>query len=264
MEIFRFEWKQYRRSVWVWSIGIAVVIIVLLPLFMNLTDGTTDVSALLEGNALAEGMGINIDLFFTPLGIFAYLSSFIALAGAIQAMNLGLSIITKEHIQNTADFLMTKPHTRKYVLLSKFLSACYCLTITWACFFAASLGTLFLSAGTDFSFGTFSKLFLLFPMIQLLFLLLGIFVSIVVSRINSTLPLAMGVSFGLFVIGMFSSVVQSDVARIFSPFKYFNTNVILESGGFETGYLALYFLLLALFAILGYTVFVRKDMKMVL
>jgi hypothetical protein len=65
-------------------------------------------------------------------------------------------------------------------------------------------------------------------------------IGVLLSRIGSTLPLALGISFGFYLIGMYSSVVQSQVARLFSPFKYFNVNIIQASGGYETGYLILY------------------------
>ena len=249
MGIFRFEMKQYKGSVIAWSIGISAAILALLSVSAAFTEDPSSI-ALLEGNAFLEAMGVNPDTFFTGMGIYGVYGSFALLAGAIQAINLGLSIITKEHMQNTADFLMTKPYTRKL--------------ITAICYFAASLWAVRAIPGQSFSFTIFFQLYLLFPLLQLFFLLLGMAIGVLLSRIGSTLPLALGISFGFYLIGMYSSVVQSQVARLFSPFKYFNVNIIQASGGYETGYLILYLALLTTFLISGYTIFVRKDMKMVL
>ncbi|MBR5282369.1 MAG: ABC transporter permease subunit [Alistipes sp.] len=263
MGIFRFEMKQYKGSVIAWSIGISAAILALLSVSAAFTKDPSSI-ALLEGNDFLEAMGVNPETFFTGMGIYGVYGSFALLAGAIQAINLGLSIITKEHMQNTADFLMTKPYTRKRVYLSKLAAACCCLLITAICYFAASLWAVSAISGQSFSFTIFFQLYLLFPLLQLFFLLLGMAIGVLLSRIGSTLPLALGISFGFYLIGMYSSVVQSQVARLFSPFKYFNVNIIQASGGYETGYLILYLALLTTFLISGYTIFVRKDMKMVL
>lgn len=264
MGIFRFEMKQYKSSVIAWSIGVAAAILALLLMAAAYTEDPASMSALLEGNAFMEAMGVNLDTFFTGMGVYAVYSSFVLLAGAIQAMNLGLSIITKEHMQNTADFLIPKPYTRKRVYLSKLMAACCCLLITSVCYFAASWWAVGAVPGQVFSFAIFFQLYLLFPLMQLFFLLLGMAIGGILSRIGSTLPFALGISFGLYVIGMYSSVVQSETARLFSPFKYFDVNVIQASGGYETGYLLLYFALLTIFLIAGYGIFIKKDMKMVL
>lgn len=115
-----------------------------------------------------------------------------------------------------------------------------------------------------FSFSHFFQIYLTFPLIQLFFLLLGIMISTIVSRVSAPLPLALGISFGFYVIGLFSNVVQSTIARLFSPFRYFDINLVLASENYEAGYITLFFALLLLFFITSYITYIRKDMKMVL
>lgn len=263
MNIFSFEMKQYRGSIFTWSIGVAATIILLLPMFVSLT-GDPSAIEMLGDNPMLETMGINPDLFFTTVGIFAYLNSIILVAAAIQACNLGLSIITKEHMQNTADFLMTKPYSRTSIFLSKLIASLCVIAIIGICYFLASLGTISIVSEQGFSFSHFFQIYLTFPLIQLFFLLLGMTISVVVSRVSATLPLSLGIAFGLYVIGLFSNVVQSTVARLFSPFRYFDVNLILASISYEAGYMILFLMLLLAFSITSYTVYVRKDMKMVL
>lgn len=263
MNIFRFEMKQYRGSILIWSIGLAAAIILLLPMFVSLTGDPSAVEALGD-NPLLDTMGISIDLFFTTTGIFAYLNSIILVAAAIQACNLGLSIITKEHMQNTADFLITKPYSRTNIFFSKLFASLCVIAIIGICYFIVSLGTISMVSEQGFSFSQFSRIFITFPLIQLFFLLLGMAISVVVSRVSATLPLSLGIAFGFYVIGLFSNVVQSTVARLFSPFRYFDINLVLASENYEAGYLTLLFALLLLFFITSYVIYIKKDVKMVL
>lgn len=263
MNIFCFEMKQYRGSILIWSIGLAAAIILLLPMFVSFTGDPATVETLAD-NPMLDTMGISIDVFFTTTGIFSYLNSIILVAAAIQACNLGLSIITKEHMQNTADFLMTKPYSRAKVFFAKLFASLCVIAIIGLCYFLTSLGTISIISEQGFSFGEFFQIYLTFPLIQLFFLLLGMTISIVLSRVSSPLPVALGIAFGFYVIGLFSNVIQSTVARLFSPFRYFDINLILASETYEAGYLTLFFALLLLFFIASYLIYIKKDIKMVL
>jgi len=72
------------------------------------------------------------------LGFYGYIFSFVALCGAIQAMNLGLSILSAETRMKIADFLLTKPVTRYQIITSKLLAAVTCIGITNFIYIAAS------------------------------------------------------------------------------------------------------------------------------
>src|SRR5699024_6029301 len=122
-----------------------------------------------------------------------------------RSCNLGLSIITKEHMQNTADFLITKPYSRTKIFLSKLMASLCVIAIIGICYFLASFVTISMISEQGFLFSHFFQIYLTFPLIQLFFLLLGIMISTIVSRVSASLPLALGISFGFYVIGLFSN-----------------------------------------------------------
>lgn len=67
---------------------------------------------------------------FTMINFYAYIFSFVVVCGAIQAMNIGISIISKETRFKTADFLLTKPASRTKILTAKLLAGITSLLIT--------------------------------------------------------------------------------------------------------------------------------------
>ena len=95
---------------------------------------------IMEGypEAIRNALGVNLGNFFTILGFYCFPLSFITLCGAIQAMNLGTSIVSKEVREKTADFLLTKPVTRTTVLTAKLLAAFVSLVITNIVYLAAA------------------------------------------------------------------------------------------------------------------------------
>lgn len=265
MKIFQFEMNQYKSSTVVWSLSLALLIFFALQTFSSmLPEDTSSIALTLEGNPMMEALGMSVEHFFSPLGMYGYLNSFFMLACAIHAVNLGLSVITKEHMQNTADFLMTKPFSRKQIYFSKIAAALCSELLIAAAYFIMSLAAVRISSGGNFTIVPFLLLYLMFPLVQIFFLMLGIMIGILVSRIGSTFPISMGIAFGLYVIGMYSGVVGSSFARSLSPFKYFNGNYIMNNTSYEGGYFLLYLILLVLFTGIGYIAYQKKDFKMVL
>ncbi len=248
-------------------VTLSLAIMFLLPMFSGmLTEDKSSVVSSLQDNPMMEAMGISAENFFSPLGVYAFLSSFLMLAASIHAINLGLSIITKEHMQNTADFLMTmtKPYSRKQIFISKMAAAlCAIFVIAIAYCIGGFVAMSIVTVG-GFDNAIFALLSLVFPLLQVLFLLIGVLIGIIISRVGSTLPLALGVAFGLYVTGMFSNVVNSDIARRFSPFRYFNSNYIMENTQYESSYSILYIVLLVISIAASYMIYMKKDIKMVL
>src|SRR5690625_3549399 len=178
MGVFRFELKQYKTSIIIWALTLSLAIMFLLPMFSGmLTEDKSSVVSSLQDNPMMEAMGISAENFFSPLGVYAFLSSFLMLAASIHAINLGLSIITKEHMQNTADFLMTKPYSRKQIFISKMAAAlCAIFVIAIAYCIGGFVAMSIVTVG-GFDNAIFALLSLVFPLLHVLFLLIVVFIS---------------------------------------------------------------------------------------
>src|SRR5690554_3668471 len=89
MGVFRFELKQYKNSIIIWALSLSLAIMFLLPMFSGmLTEDKSLVVSSLQDNPMMEAMGISAENFFSPLGMYAFLSSFLMLAASIHAINL--------------------------------------------------------------------------------------------------------------------------------------------------------------------------------
>jgi ABC-2 type transport system permease protein len=124
MNIYLHELKVYRKSTIIWTISLLAVVGLFLSMFPAFAKDAEEFSKLLEGypEAVRKAIGIELGHFFTTLGFYSYAFTFISLCGAIQAMNYGTGVISKEIREKTADFLLTKPVTRIRIMISKFLA----------------------------------------------------------------------------------------------------------------------------------------------
>ena len=132
MNMFLHELKAYRKSTIIWSVALAGIVIVFLSMFPAFSSNTEELKKLLENLPLAlrNAIGLSLDTIGSLLGFYSTLTFlYITLCGAIQAMNLGTSIVSKEVREKTADFLLTKPVSRVQILTAKLLAALTSLVI---------------------------------------------------------------------------------------------------------------------------------------
>ena len=265
MNILLHELRAYRKSTIIWTISLIAVVALFMSLFPSFTKDTEEFRKLLEGYpvALREAFGINLDNFFSILGFYCYGLSFVTLCGAIQAMNLGTSIVSKEVREKTADFLLTKPVTRTAVLTNKLLAALISIIITNIVYLAAATLLAYQVATVDFEVSIFILLSLTVFFVQLIFLALGIIISVIVQRIKSVLTVSLATVFAFYFLGLFSSTSGDEAKRYLSPFKYFDTAYIMEKSGYEASFLITGAVVIVIAIGISFFIYAKKDIHSV-
>jgi ABC-2 type transport system permease protein len=265
MNIFLHELKAYRKSTMIWSISLILVVVLFMSLFPAFTKDVTEFKKLLEGypEPVRKALGMDLNTLFSILGFYCYALTFITLCAAIQAMNLGTSIVSKEVREKTADFLLTKPVTRSTIITAKLLAALVSLVITNVIYFAAASFMAFQVKTEDFSFQTFFLLSLTILFIQLMFLAMGIIISVSVPKIKSVLSVSLSTVFAFYFLGVIGSTTDDEAKRYISPFKYFDTSYIMEKSSYEVSFLIVGAFLIILAIAASYRVYSKKDIHAV-
>lgn len=265
MNIFIHELKTYRKSTIIWSLSLIAIMIIFMSMYATFAEDAKGFMKIVENypEAIRNAMGFNQENFFTILGFYSFPLSFITLCAAIQAMNLGTSIINKEVREKTADFLLTKPVTRTKILTAKLLAAFVSIGVTNIFYFAAASFVALQVQTDDFSLKIFLLLSLTIFFIQLIFLSLGIIISVIVQKIKSVLTVSLATVFAFYFVGMFSDTTGDEVKRYFSPFKYFDTAYIMKHSSYETTFLIAGAVIIILAIATSYVVYSKKDIHAV-
>ncbi len=265
MNIFGHELKANRKSTIIWSISLILIIVLFMSFYSSFAKDAEQFINLLQNypESIRKAFGINLDNFFSILGFYSYPLSFITLCGAIQAMNLGTSIVSKEVREKTADFLLTKPVTRTQVLTAKLLAAVTSIMITFIVYFVAASITALQVKTEAFSFNTFFLLSLTLLLIQLIFLAIGIIISVMVPKIKSVLTVSLATVFSFYFLGMFSATTGDEVKRYLSPFKYFDNVYIMNHSSFEVPFLLTGAAIFILAIAASYVLYAKKDIHAV-
>jgi ABC-2 type transport system permease protein len=236
MNIFRQELKMYLRSVVTWSAAIVVLILVFTSLFPSFAGQAASLNEAMANfpPQLRAAFGLNgVDLS-TVLGFFSFVFLFAQLCLAIQAATYGFGLVSVEEREWTADFLLTKPVNRSRILTSKLLAVIAGLTITNLALWGSSFAFVSLfRGGREYDTATLLLLLLSIAVFQLVFLGLGLVISLLVKRIKSVTPYAMGLGFGMYVLSVFGDLLGTSVLEKLSPFKHFDPNYIVQQQAWD-------------------------------
>lgn len=262
MNMYLFELKSMRKSTIIWTCVLIALAALYLSIYPSIANAAADFKKLLSSYPapVRAMLGINLEYVTSILGFYSMIFSFITLCGAIQAMNLGVSILSKETRERTADFLLVKPVSRAAIITAKLMAAFTMILATNIIFYAAS----FILANTiktaDFDKKLFFMINLTLLFIQLIFLAIGMVVSVFFKKLKSILPISLGVVFGLYMVGaLLVTGKNHDVVRFISPFKYFDLTYIIKNASYEAPYLIAGAAIIAVAVAASYMIYIKKD-----
>jgi len=264
--IYRHEFRARLKSVIIWSLSMMAIAFLFYSIFPLFADQAALMNEFLARYPaqLRTAFGMdNMDLA-TVLGFYSFAFLFIQLCLAIQASNYGFGLVSIEESELTADFLLSKPVSRTQVLNSKLVAALTNLTITnlavWVSSFAAI--SLF-REGRGYQVSTLLMVLLSIVIFQLFFLSVGLVISLLVKRVRSVTPYALGLGFGAYVLSAFSGVFGEVTLELLTPFKHLDAAYIVKHGAYNTPLVLLNVAVTLVSLATSYWLYIRRDIPAV-
>ena len=261
MNIFYHELKAYRRSTIIWTAALCLTSIFFLsmfPAFYSNARVLNEVFASLS-QMVRDAIGLSPDMISSLLGFYSFGIGYVVLCGAIQAMNIGISLLSKETSGKTVDFLLTKPVTRARILTFKLLAALACIIITDLAYLVVASLVAWSVQVKAFDYRLFLMLSLTLLYVQLIFLALGFLVSVLLRKIKSIPPVSLSIVFGFFFIALFSSAIKDAQLRFLTPFRYFDPLYILNNSAYELTFVLISVLIVLVAIAATYLIYQKKD-----
>lgn len=263
MNIFLRELKAYRKSTLIWIVSLSLLAFVFLNIFPAFTQDVESFRSILSKLPiqLRDTLDISLQSFFTIYGFFAYLLTFATLAGAVQAMNIGVGMLSKEFNGKTMDFLLTKPVSRTKVMTSKILASVCLILFTNLVFSITALITAKIISNESFDSDTFLLISATLLLVQVFFLALGTLFSVVIPKIKSVIAVSLPTVFTFFIIGMLGSIIGDEKVRYITPFKFFDSTYIINHSAYEMKFLAIEIVFIMIAITASYIIYMNKDVR---
>jgi len=261
MNLFIHEMKAYRKATIIWALSLALLGAFMLSLFPSISNNAEEMKQILAAypEAVLKALGVTLESFTTILGYYPFIFAYVLLCGAIQAMYFGTSIIAKEVRGKTADFLFAKPISRKQIMTAKLLAVLVSLFLTNVVYTGISTYVATIVSEETFNINTFLMVSSTLFYLQLIFLALGVLLSVVFSKFKSMLSLTFSTVFFFFIISLLDSALGEKKLRFLSPFQYFDLHYIVQNASYETGYMILSLGVIIIPIAISYFVYAKKD-----
>lgn len=262
MNILKQELRMARTTLVIWCIALIGVLSLFMLLYPSISGQLEEFQKVFESFPLEfqQAFGVADLELASILSFYQFALMYVLLAGAIQAMNMGVSIISVEVREKTGDFLFVKPVSRNRVVSMKILAVLVQILITNTIFFTAALILVTLLSTTSYNVKLFTLVTLSLLFIQIFFASLGLFVSVFLRRIRTVLPISMGVVFIFYIIHLLNETLKDEKLGLVSPFDYFNLSEISKNMNYDSLNLLLWFVLVGVFIFLTFKLFARKDL----
>lgn len=263
MNIAKFEIKSHLKTTMIWTIAVSLIGMMYIAMEPAFLDQSEALISLLNGmgDAFLDGLGINVDTFFTPVGFFAYVGGFMALALCVQATIYGIRTFTLEKNTNSIEFLYTKPTSRIKIFVSKYFANVVLLIITQVIVITVLYLFTDVVNSADYDHMLMFLMLFTFVPLQFMFYALGTVIGTSVNRLKSVVPVAIMIPMVMFFLNMLSGIVDNDVVSYLSFFNYYNLSDIVFNEGYDN-----VFVLISVGIIIGLTaislvMIKRRDLK---
>jgi ABC-2 type transport system permease protein len=262
MNIFIRELKANLKSLLIWSVIVAVLIIMAVSKFTAFA-GDPETLKMLDSlpPALMDVFSMRAFNLTTLSGFYGVMFIYFGLMAAIAAAMWGSEVISKEERDKTVEFSLVLPVSRSRVITAKALAALVnCIAfvlITWAVSLVAVR-----SFNPDQAFYDFLALEMraLF-MIELIFLALGLLLGCAMKQYKRSGSTAVAIILATYFMSIVSGMQEKlDFLKWFTPFKYFNASELFRSGKMDSTYLLLSVAIIVVCVAVAYWTYNKRDL----
>lgn len=238
MTIFKHEMRQGRISLIIWTAVIAFMLgvcILIYPEMSGQMDGISKAFANMGGFSAAFGMDkINFGEFIGFFGVEC--GNVLGLGGAFFAALAGISALSKEEREHTAEFLLTHPVSRQSVVAQKLISVIAQIIILNA----AAVGVTLLSTimiGEEPDIKPIALTFTAYFIMQIEIAAVCFGISAFIGR--GGLGLGLGLAAAFYFLNIIANLTESaEFLKYITPFGYTDSADIIVDGRIEIKYLA--------------------------
>lgn len=261
MTILKHEMRLGRNSLIIWTAVIAFMLglcILIYPEMSKQMDGISEAFANMGGFSAAFGMDrINFGEFIGFFGVEC--GNVLGLGGAFFAALTGISALSKEEREHTAEFLLTHPVSRQTVAAQKLVSVIMQIVILNA----SAVGVTALSAtiiGESPDIKPLALMFTAYLIMQIEIAAICFGISAFIGR--GGLGLGLGIAAAFYFLNIIANLAEStEFLKYITPFGYTDSANIIADGRIEFQYLAVGIIMSVIGIGAAFWKYLRKDIS---
>lgn len=263
MNIFYREINVYRKSLIIWCIGAIFLLVSSMGKYTAPSSSGQSMNEIIQSmpKSLQVLMGASALDLSTAIGYYGVIFFYLLLMATIHAALLGANILSKEERDKTAEFLYSKPVSRNKVILFKLFAAfVHVVVFNFVTFVSSYFIVNHYSKGEDV-FQDITALMGSMLILQIMFMFLGSAVASLSKNPKRSGGVATGVLLFSYILSIAIDLNEKlEFLKYISPFKYFQTDQLINGEGFEAIYLILSALIITILCCVTFLFFRKRDL----
>lgn len=259
MTIVKHELRQGKTTLLIWTAAIAFLLIICIFIFPEI-QGDMDTMGALFGamGSFTAAFGMDRLNFGTLIGFYAVeCGNILGLGGAFFASLTGVSILSKEEKDKTAEFLLTHPVSRVRVVTEKLAALLIQITAMNLMIFALSLVSMRL-IGESIPWKEVMLMHGAYFLLQLE--LAGVCFGISAFLRRGSIGVGIGLAAMMYFLNLIANMTDhAKLLKYITPFGYCEGADLIAKGRLDPGYTAVGMLLACIGIAAAYWRYIQKD-----
>lgn len=259
MTIFLHEIKQNRTAFLIWTLAIALMLLICMIMFPEMNTGMGDITDMFANmGSFTQAFGMDRLNFGDVMGFYALeCGNILSIGGGFFAALLGINALAKEEKERTAEFLLTHPVRRRTVVLQKLLSILFELLLM-NLFVMAVSALSFTLIGEELTIKEFLLLHGAYTVLQIEIACICFGISAFIRR--SGVGAGLGLAALLYFLNIFKNISsQAEFLKYITPFAYAEAADIISDSTIDMHLLALGLLYAAIGIGAAFLKYMKKD-----
>ena len=261
MTLFLHEIKRNKLSLIIWSAALAWMLGISVIIYPEMQTQMGDLGAMFSDmGAFSDAFGMDMLNFGEFMGYFGVeIGNSLGLGGALLAGIVGITALSKEERDGTAELLLTLPVSRTRIVAEKLLfSAFHILVVNLACVIVSVAGILAIDVDADA--GKIALIFLANFIMQLEIMAITFGISAFLKK--GAMGIGIGISFGLYFLNILANLADEiEFVGKITPFGYANSGYVIEHGKIEILPLIIGIVLAVLGIAVAFEKYTKKDIS---
>ena len=261
MTLFLHEIKRNKLSLIIWSVALAWMLGICIIIYPEMQTQMGDIGAMFSDmGAFSDAFGMDMLNFGEFMGYFGVeIGNTLGLGGALLAGIVGITALSKEERDGTAELLLTMPVSRTRIVAEKLLfSAFHIVVVNLACVIVSTVAML--AIGVEADAGKIALIFLANLIMQLEIMAITFGISAFLKK--GAIGIGIGISFGLYFLNIISNLADGvEFIGKITPFGYANSGYVIENGKIELLPLIIGVVLSALGILTAFEKYTKKDIS---
>lgn len=259
MTIFLHEIRQNRLSLLIWTLAIALLLLICMIMFPEMNTGMGDVTNMFANmGSFTQAFGMDRLNFGDVMGFYALeCGNILSIGGGFFAALLGINVLAKEEKERTAEFLLTHPLRRRTVIFQKLLSILFELALMNLVVMAISAAS-FALIGEELAVREFLLLHGAYTILQIEIACICFGISAFIRR--NGIGAGIGLAALLYFLNIFKNISdQAEFLKYITPFAYAEAADIISDRAIDIRLLILGLIYATISIAAAFLKYTKKD-----